>query len=394
MKKQQHPKRSTVNNPSKANSAAAKQSNAARDQEDSTRERRMRILYGIFDLGQKHPNSRLHTLKELGRMLDPEAPLSDDTVSRIIGRMRDDLDMSIDHIPARHGHGFTKPVSHFPLDVISEEQVYHLIQSVQMLGVHRKSKAYKAIRKAVKRACLGITMAMRVRFEDLEKAMSFHVVGFDAPAPVDPELIEGVVRAILKRGEVKIEHRSAKRPGEVRARTVEPLHLGIVNHAPYVWHYDPVAAKEDKALAKAAAQQAGDGAPKKKAAKQDIGIRKYALTRIASFDETGREFEPRRFDIIDRLQRGMGAFDMEDTQTVRLRFTARVATYITERPLHVARSSEIQPDGSLVLTLETALTPELEAYILRWAGDVNVLEPAELRAGIRARAQALVAMLG
>jgi hypothetical protein len=117
-----------------------------------------------------------------------------------------------------------------------------------MLGIHRGSKAFADIRKAVKRACLGITLALGLEFEEIEEALSFHVMGFDAPAPVDPELFKAAMRAILNRREVRLEHRSAKRPGEVRECVVQPLHLGMINHALYLWHYDPVQAEADRAV--------------------------------------------------------------------------------------------------------------------------------------------------
>jgi predicted DNA-binding transcriptional regulator YafY len=241
-----------------------------------------------------------------------------------------------------------------------------------------------------------------VEFEEIEEALSFHVVGFDAPAPVDPELFKAAMRAILNRREVRLEHRSAKRPGEVREQVVQPLHLGMINHALYLWHYDPVraAVRAGRAVRAARADENGEkGADEVrgsdgKQGKRNDGIRKFALTRIGKFEETGRVFErPRGFDIRERLKNGMGAFDEEDTVKVRIRFTPKVATFIMERSWHESQEMERLPaesGGGVMLTLQVAHTPELEGFALRWAGDMEVVEPSPLRARMRELGEALV----
>jgi hypothetical protein len=203
---------------------------------------RIKQVFAILKQSQDdpNPNKTYPTKGEIARMIQGNDPkrLSDDTIGRIFDMMRDDFHLPVDFIPARKGHGFTEPVAGFPLDAITEDQVYALIQSVQMLGVHRQSKVYRDLRKLVAKACLGITLKLGIDFADIEKALSFHVVGFDTPPPIDPDLFKQVVRAILQKQEVKLEHRSVKRRGEVKRKVVEPLHLAIINHAPYLFHYE------------------------------------------------------------------------------------------------------------------------------------------------------------
>ena len=43
---------------------------------------------------------------------------------------------------------------------------------------------------------LEYTPSWPTYLEDIEEALSFHVVGFDAPAPVDPGLFKAAMRAI------------------------------------------------------------------------------------------------------------------------------------------------------------------------------------------------------
>jgi predicted DNA-binding transcriptional regulator YafY len=341
-------------------------------EEYSARIPRARQVFALFLRNQNEAKRKFPTNAEIGKALQPDDPLGQAAVRAILDMMRDDLGMPVDYVEERGGHGFTEPVAGFPLDAISEEQAYYLIQSVQMLGVHRHSKMFADIRNAVKRACLGICFALNIDFEDIEEAISFHVVGFDAPAPVDPELFKQAMRAILQKQEVTLEHRSVKRRGEVKRKTVEPLHLAMINHALYLWHYDPeLEGTKDE-----------EGKPVDP-------IRKFALTRIGALAATGRKCEARAFDVHERVQRGFGAFDDEKAEDIVVHFTPKIAPFILERKWHPTQTVEELADGGLKFGLHVARTPELEAFIARWAGEVEVISPAPLRKRIRQLGAAL-----
>jgi hypothetical protein len=146
-----------------------------------------------------------------------------------------------------------------------------------------------------------------VEFEDIEEALSFHLVGFDAPAPVDPELFKQAMRAILQKREVTLEHRSVKRRGEVKQKRVEPLHLAMINHALYLWHYDPeLAGKKNEQGEPVDPIRKFAPTRKNKSNRGAISFHSVALTRIGKLGETGRACKPRAFDVQERVQRGIG----------------------------------------------------------------------------------------
>jgi predicted DNA-binding transcriptional regulator YafY len=319
----------------------------------------------MFEQQSYPPNKRFMTLKEFIVLVsgtDPEDQISESSMRRVFEVMKTTFNLPVDWIPSRHGHGFTEPVAAFSLDAVSEEQVYALVQSVQMLKVHRASKALNQLRRVVKKACFGITLRLGVEFEEIEEALSFHLVGFDAPAPVEPELFKQAMRAILQKREVRLEHRSVKRRGEVKQKTVEPLHLAMINHGLYLFHYDrELEGKKD---------ENGEAVDP---------IRKFALTRIGKLEPTGRVCRARKFDVDERVERGMGAFDGKDAVEVELRFSPKVAPLILERPWHKRQEVTEHADGGITLKLRVTHSPELEGAVLRWAGDVEVVSPGKLR---------------
>jgi predicted DNA-binding transcriptional regulator YafY len=90
----------------------------------------------------------------------------------------------------------------------------------------------------------------------------------------------------------------------------------------------------------------------------------------------------------------LGAFDENDAEEVELRFTPQVAGLILERPWHKTQTVEERADGGVTLRLRSACTPELEGFILRWAGDVKVVSPPPLRGRVQELGTKLVAMNG
>ena len=87
----------------------------------------------------------------------------------------------------------------------------------------------------------------------------------------------------------------------------------------------------------------------------------------------------------------MGAFDDEDIVEVELLFSAKVAPFILERPFHPTEVVTKGADGSLSVKIRVATTPELDAAVVRWAGNVEVKGPARYRKHVRELGEALAA---
>jgi hypothetical protein len=303
-----------------ANPPATTKSKSPRGKGNPAQQPRIHQVFAIMQHNDQDPNpDKLYpTLGQIAKMIqgnDPE-PLSNDTISRILDMMRDDWNLpSPTSRPAKD----TASPSRRRFPPRCRQRRTSLSPHPIRPGPRRLPRNQSLSRSphAVKKACLGITLALGIEFEDIEKALSFHVVGFDAPAPVDPELFKAAMRRILQRQEVTLQHRSAKRPGEVKQKTVEPLHLAMINHALYLWHHDP----------ELEGKRTADGQPVDP-------IRKFALTRITDLKPTRRKCKHGSSTCNERVQRGMGAFDEEKLESVELRFSAKIAPIILERKWH------------------------------------------------------------
>ena len=82
----------------------------------------------------------------------------------------------------------------------------------------------------------------------------------------------------------------------------------------------------------------------------------------------------------------------EPLQTVVLRFAPSVAKRVAETRWHPSQELEAQPDGSLVWRGRVAGVREIRLWILGWGPDVEVLEPAALRADVAEAARQAAAL--
>jgi predicted DNA-binding transcriptional regulator YafY len=120
-------------------------------------------------------------------------------------------------------------------------------------------------------------------------------------------------------------------------------------------------------------------------------IRTFKVERIENIQILEDTYTiPPDFDAIDYLSSSWGIIIDGEVETIRLRFSPRVARIIAETVWHPSQVLEPQDNGALIMILKVTNTIDLRAWILGWGEEVEVLEPAELRKGIVKTAQALL----
>jgi predicted DNA-binding transcriptional regulator YafY len=135
-------------------------------------------------------------------------------------------------------------------------------------------------------------------------------------------------------------------------RHVQPLHLLCWQYAWYLfaWDYE----------------------------RQDI--RTFALGRMTSVKDTGQEFKAAvRFDLREELKYSFGITRAKKPERVHLRFVPTVIPLIVERLWHPSQQLTLnEKDGTLDLTMEVAICPELIRWVAGWRQDVQILSPTAL----------------
>ncbi|MEJ2158346.1 MAG: transcriptional regulator [Desulfobacteraceae bacterium] len=119
-------------------------------------------------------------------------------------------------------------------------------------------------------------------------------------------------------------------------------------------------------------------------------IRLFAIDRIEQIRLTEDLFElPGDFDAETYMASSFGVYQGEPVK-VRIRFSAEVAGYVSEKMWHPTQTLTPASDGSIVFTAEVAGIDEIKRWIMGWGSAAQVLEPPALRTAIAKDAKAML----
>ncbi len=120
--------------------------------------------------------------------------------------------------------------------------------------------------------------------------------------------------------------------------------------------------------------------------------RTFKLERVTHVEPTTEPFDTSfTFDLVQHFAKAWGIMASGEPTTVRLRFSAEVGTFITERIWHPSQTLYEEPDGSTQMEIVVADTREMRPWIRSWGSAVEVLAPPTLRTEIAADAKRLAA---
>jgi predicted DNA-binding transcriptional regulator YafY len=164
------------------------------------------------------------------------------------------------------------------------------------------------------------------------------------------EVVDEILSALLYTNPADATYRAAR--GNPREYVLEPLTLATYRQGLYLFARD---VEEDR-------------------------VKTFAVERFQDFTRRRREkFErPADWDPQAFVRDAYG-ITVGERRTVLVRFSPQVAEFIRERQWHTSQGIMERPDGSVEVLLRCAVTPELKQWILGYAADAEVLEPAELR---------------
>jgi predicted DNA-binding transcriptional regulator YafY len=224
-----------------------------------------------------------------------------------------------------------------------------------VLGPHVE-RAYGAIASILSRDA-------RTLLDQMRETIGVRMVGAKLMAPA-AEHVPDIQKAMLERRSLRLRYHALHRDEE-RSREVDPYHLTYYNGGLYLVGHCHL--------------------------RNDIRV--FAVERIRAVHTLGRRFElPAAFDARTYLDSAWGILQ-GDLVTVRVVFGRGLAPYIRERLWHTSQELRELSDGRVELTVRVADTLEVRRWILGFGTQAEVMEPANLREGLRLEAEATAAML-
>lgn len=123
---------------------------------------------------------------------------------------------------------------------------------------------------------------------------------------------------------------------------------------------------------------------------KDKQVKVFSLPRMSDatmLDETyqGQPVEPDQF-----FKDSFGIFKSGQPVSIKIEFGPLVAPFVKERRWHESQTIVSKSDGSIVMNLEVAITPELVQWVLGFGEHAVVIEPFSLRNEVVGSANKLI----
>jgi predicted DNA-binding transcriptional regulator YafY len=301
---------------------------------------------------------RIHDAIQSGRFpsaqtLARDLEVSSKSIQRDLEFMRDRMQFPIEYDEKHWGYYYTKDVSSFPAFNVTEGELFAVLVAEKALHQYRGTNLEKPLLSAFRKMAAGLPETISLHMADWEQTISFR----SSAEPISNlEIFDQLARAAAEGRQLELQYR---KPGGAAAekRAVDPYHLANVNGDWFLFAYCHL--------------------------RRDV--RTFVPARIQGAAPTGKRFQrPKDFSIESALRDSFGVHSGKSDYNVVIRFNEMVADYIREKKWHASQHLKNLPNGGVELKLRLSSLIEVQRWILSWAGNAEVVEPAELREAVRA----------
>lgn len=267
------------------------------------------------------------------------------------------LNAPIGNDTKRNGWYYTEPTFMLPYLALTEKEAAGLRRSLLAAQEYMSIEDTHVVSLVLDRFAAYLPEGKTT--ESISGSMHFAV-----EMQVEPGLLEACRQAVRNRQKLFFRYFSAHR-NDTDNRIVQPYHLHFHQGEPHLlawceWRKE---------------------------------IRQFFLGRVRKWDllEPDAAFvrDP-NIDVDAYWRQGLGLLHGEPPVTVRVHFSPYQARWIRERSYHASQKIEEQADGSLILSLHVAGMAEVQRWLLSYAAEAEVLEPAELRTNIADQVKKLI----
>ncbi len=288
------------------------------------------------------------------------------TIQRDISFMRDQLGLPLEYDQLKHGYYYTQEVHEFPLLQLSRNDLVALFLARHALEPLRGTRLERLLAESFGKIAESCPGQVSIQWQELEEAFSVKTAGVLA---ADVTLFGDLIDAVMACREVSFGYRKLT-ASRAELRTVQPYHVGQIEHGWYLLAYDP----------------------------QRKAQRTFALKRISNLQWLQSKFErDPQFNARDHLGGGFGVWSYEDQNRqpheVSIRFEGYAARVVAERVWHATQTIKpLNKEGS-VIEFHARLPglEEITRWVLSWGSKAQVFGPPELQHRVQQELQRMLA---
>ena len=280
------------------------------------------------------------------------------TIQRDVSFMRDQLGMPLEYHPIKHGYYYTQEVHEFPMLHLSRNDLVALFLARHALEPLRGTRLERMLADSFSKIAGACPGEVSIQWTELDEAFSVKASGV---LLADVTLFGDLLDAVMACREVSFDYHKLT-GSKPEHRTVQPYHVGQIEHGWYLLAYDP----------------------------GRKGMRTFALQRVTNLQVLKTKFvrDP-RFNARDHLGGGFGVWSYAGEEKrkheVHIRFEGYAARIVAERQWHSTQAiRKLKADGSVIeFQADLSGVEEITRWVLSWGSKAQVLGPPELLKRVR-----------
>jgi len=276
--------------------------------------------------------------------LAEEYEVSRKTIQRDIEYMRYQLDAPIEYVAKYRGYVYTEEQYQLPAIAIKESDLFGVYLAEKLLVQYEGTPIYDSLCSVFKK--IEDSLPGKTTTDPVADQKKFTVFPHYSTS-IAPEIWDTITSCLRSSAQVEIKY---KTPGnDAVSRILDPYHGVRFEGDWYVVGYCHL--RDD--------------------------VRTFSLSRIMEAKTTGKTFIiPDDFDFQQLSGSHFGVHWSEGEVDVKLKFSKRMADYVTERTWHPSQKVSTCKNGDVDVSMTVNHLLELKRWVLSWGADVKVVEPA------------------
>ena len=275
------------------------------------------------------------------------------TIQRDIDYLKYELDAPIEYDYVHKGFYYADKTWFLPSLLLSEGELMALLIGTQALNMYKGTPVAGTLQEIYGKLAALLPDKITLAPEFVYDHMSF----------ISDDVWKAIIRGLMHQRVMEIDYQSPK-SSAVKHHEIHPLHLVNIEGDWYLLARNP--RFED--------------------------VTQYAVSRIKGAVAREEQFKaPTGFNAQEVLKNRFGKFIHHEGKKVdvRLRFDAKLASFVEEKVWHPEQKIRPCKDGGVELTIPVNEPETLLPWILSFGSNVCVLAPAKLKASIRTEAEVI-----
>ncbi len=303
-------------------------------------------MYRIFYIDKKIKAGQYPNCRQLAQELEVHRR----TIMRDIGLMKYSLGAPLEYDPKKRGYYYTEADYSLGLLKLTEGELLALCLGHNLLAKCKGTPYAKPVADAFNKICCYLQDTVDIYFGHLADMIAFDLEPFRGEEKQVAAHFAAIGEAINQKVSIKISYYSIAKDS-CRERLVDPYQLRYFQGAWYLVGFCHLRRE----------------------------VRIFALDRIRKLHQATTSFKfPSDFSPEKYFRDAFQLFKGREIHRIKIWFSPGQARYIREKTWHPTQEISENPDGSLVLSIQTSGLYQVKRWVLGFGSQAKVLEPPEL----------------